>query len=71
MSPSQASKARAQPSNIYVKYWAADDFFSTTPGFGHQIDIAFKIVLSVWGGLNYFFLFSFLCLIWHVIERYG
>ena len=22
-------------------------------------------------GVNYFFLFSFLCLIWHVIKRYG
>ena len=31
----------------------------------------FFTVLSVWGGLNYFFLFSFFCLIWHVIERYG
>ena len=27
-------------------------------------------VLSVWGQLI-FFSFSFLCLIWHVIERYG
>ena len=30
-----------------------------------------RAVLSVWGEQSYFFLFSFLCLIWHVIERYG
>ena len=32
------------------------------------------LLLSVWGQLIFFFLFSFfifLCLIWHVIERYG
>ena len=29
------------------------------------------VLLSVWGEQNYLYLFSFLCLIWHVIERHG
>ena len=29
---------------LYVPVYIADEYFATTPGFGHQIDIAFKIV---------------------------
>ena len=36
-----------------------------------SLSLSKENLLSVWGGQNYFFLFSFLCLIWHVIERYG
>ena len=38
-----------------------------------EIKVCFFIVfqlLSVWGGLNIFFYF-YLCLIWHVIKKYG
>ena len=30
-----------------------------------------KMILSLWGGQNYFFCLYFLCLIWHLIENYG